>query len=459
MRGSRGASTLDAATTGAADLAARVRSGSVTAREAVEDALAAISRHDAVLAAFTTVRAAAALREADEVQRRVSSGEYLPLAGVPVAIKDNVAVTGEVMRAGSRATDAAPQPEDHPVVERLRAAGAVVVGITAMPEAGLWLTTDGDLVTRNPWNLEVSASGSSGGSAAAVASGMVPIAHGNDGLGSVRQPAAACGLLGLKPGRGLIPAEIGANDWYGLAENGALARTAADLALVTSVMADRPSLADVRRLSRPLKVAVSVRAPVQGTRTDPAITREVFAAAGVLAAHGHTVTRDQPSYPQRMGLAGTFRWLASAADFVDAATDPDLLESRTLGHAGAGRRVRRLIRAEQLLDWRSRVDAFFEDYDVMVTPVTAQRPLRAERWSERTWAVNMKANVSASGGFCGMWNVAGCPAISIPFASDPSDGPVGIQVAGPHGSEALLLSIAEFFERRHPWPLVAPGWS
>ena len=347
MRGSRGASTLDAATTGAADLAARVRSGSVTAREAVEDALAAISRHDAVLAAFTTVRAAAALREADEVQRRVSSGEYLPLAGVPVAIKDNVAVTGEVMRAGSRATDAAPQPEDHPVVERLRAAGAVVVGISAMPEAGLWLTTDGDLVTRNPWNLEVSASGSSGGSAAAVASGMVPIAHGNDGLGSVRQPAAACGLLGLKPGRGLIPAEIGANDWYGLAENGALSRTTADLALVTSVMADRPSLADVRRLSRPLKVAVSVRAPVQGTRTDPAITREVFAAAGVLAAHGHTVTRDQPSYPQRMGLAGTFRWLASAADFVDAATDPDLLESRTLGHAGAGRRVRRLIRAEQ----------------------------------------------------------------------------------------------------------------
>ena len=460
MSRSRGASTLDAPALSATSIAARVSDGTTTVRESVEQALGAIARHDAVLGAFTTVRSDAALREADEVQRRVSAGDRLPLAGVPVAVKDNVAVTGEVMRAGSRATDARPQAVDHPVVERLRAAGAVVVGVTAMPEAGLWLTTDGEHVTRNPWNLEASASGSSGGSAAAVASGMVPVAHGNDGLGSVRQPAAACGLLGLKPGHGTVPAEIGANDWYGLVENGPLARTTSDLALVTSVMAARPELAEVAPLDRPLTVAVSVRTPVQGTRTDPAITREVFAAAGLLASHGHSVTRDQPSYPQRLSLAGTFRWLASAADFVDAAADPELLESRTLGHAGAGRRVRRLIRHEQLLEWRSRADAFFEHYDVLITPVTAAPPLSADRWSERTWAANLKANVSASGGFCGMWNVAGYPAISIPFGSDPSTGvPVGIHVAAPLGSEPLLLSIADFFERAHPWPLVASGWS
>lgn len=450
---------MDALTLGASDIAGQVSGGSTTAREAVERALGVIARHDAVLAAFARVRPEAALREADEVQRRLASGEQLPLAGVPIAVKDNVAIAGEVMRAGSRATDAEPQVDDHPVVERLRAAGAVVVGVTAMPEGGLWLTTDGEQVTRNPWNLEVSASGSSGGSAAAVASGMVPIAHGNDGLGSLRQPAAACGLLALKPGHGLVPAEIGANDWYGLVENGPLARTTSDLALMTSVMADVPGLAHVAPLDRPLDVAVSVRTPVQGTRTAATITKEVFAAAGLLAAHGHSVTRDQPSYPQRLSLAGTFRWLASAADFVDAATDPELLEDRTLGHAGAGRRVRRLIRHEQLLEWRGKVDAFFEHYDVLMTPVTAAPPLAADRWSERAWAANIKANVSASGGFCGMWNIAGYPAISIPFGVDPSTGvPVGIHVAGPLGSEPLLLSIADFFERSHPWPLLAPGW-
>lgn len=443
----------------ATGIAEGVRASTLDAEQVVGDALARIARHDEVLAAFDTVRTEAALDEARAVARRVTAGEQLPLAGVPIAVKDLVPVAGEVMRAGSHATDRAPQPADHPVVARLRAAGAVVVGTTALPEAGLWLTTDGDRVTRNPWQLERSASGSSGGSAAAVGAGLVPLAHGTDGLGSVRQPAAACGVLGLKPSRGLIPVELGRNDWHGLAEHGPMATTVADLALMLSVMADMPQLAEVRMLRRSLRVAVSARPPIQGVRTAPAITAQLFAAAALLRQHGHHIERDQPVYPQRLSMAGTFRWFAAAADYVDSVADPSQLQPRTTGHASAGRRLRPHVRSEQLDHWRNRADAFFDAYDLMLTPVTAAPPLPADRWSERSWGVNVRANVTASGGFCGMWNLAGFPALTFPFGTDPSTRtPIGLQIAARPGDESLLLSVAARLESWHPWAVVAPGW-
>lgn len=445
----------------AIEIAEGVRTGVLDPELLVSDALARIARHDEVLAAFASVRAEAAVREAQDLKARVAAGdEPLPLAGVPLAVKDTVAITGEVMRAGSHATDRSPQTSDHPVVGRLRDAGAVVVGTTTMPEAGLWLTTDGDRVTRNPWQLERSASGSSGGSAAALGAGLVPLAHGTDGLGSIRQPAAACGVLGLKPSRGLIPAELGQNDWYGLAENGPMATTVEDLALMLSVMAAEPTLADVRPLRRSLRVAVSAKPPVQGVRTNPAITAALFAAAALLRKNGHHVERDQPVYPQRLSMAGTFRWFAAATDYVDGVTDPSLLQDRTVGHASAGRRLRPFVRSEQLIEWREKFDAFFDSYDIMLTPVTATHPLRAERWSERAWAANVRANVAASGGFAGMWNVAGFPALAVPFGIDTVTGtPIGLQLAARHGEEALLLSVAARFQAWRPWAVTAPGWA
>ncbi len=442
-------------------IAEGVRTGALDPELIVGDALARIARHDAVLAAFASVRTEAAVREVKDLKKRLAAGdERLPLAGVPVAVKDAIPITGEVMRAGSRATGRAPQSSDHPVVARLRDAGAVIVGTTTMPEAGLWLTTDGDRVTRNPWQPERSASGSSGGSAAALGAGLVPLAHGTDGLGSIRQPAAACGVLGLKPSRGLIPAQLGQNDWYGLAENGPMATTVVDLALMLSVMADQQELADVRPLRRSLRVAVSARPPVQGVRTNPAITAALFAAAALLRKNGHHVERDHPVYPQRLSMAGTFRWFAVAADYVDGVGDPSMLQNRTIGHASAGRRLRPLVRSEQLTEWRDRADAFFDSYDLMLTPVTATHPLRAERWSERAWAANVRSNVAASGGFAGMWNVAGFPALALPFGIDSVTGtPIGLQLAARHGEEGLLLSAAARIEALRPWAVTAPGWA
>jgi amidase len=159
-------------------------------------------------------------------------------------------------------------------------------------------------------------------------------------------------------------------------------------------------------------------------------------------------------------MAGTFRWFAAAADYVDGVADQSLLQTRTVGHASAGRRLRPLVRSEQLTEWHDRFDAFFDSYDLMLTPVAATHPLRAERWSERAWAANVRANVAASGGFSGMWNVAGLPALTFPFGIDTATGtPIGLQLAARHGQESLLLSVAARIEAWRPWPLTAPGWA
>jgi amidase len=226
-----------------------------------------------------------------------------------------------------------------------------------------------------------------------------------------------------------------------------------------SVMTGDPALAVVEPPTGVLRVAVSVRAPMQGVRTDADITRTIFGFAGLLRREGHLVERAQPGYPKRLSLAGTFRWFSAAADAVDQATDTEGFQDRSIGHASTGRRVRPLVKDDQLADWRKRAEAFFDDYDVMVTPVTASPPLLAERWSERGWAANVRANVTASGGFAGMWNVAGFPAITVPFGTHPeANTPIGVQLAAPSGSESLLLGIAALIERLRPWPRTAPGW-
>ncbi|HST82068.1 MAG TPA: amidase family protein, partial [Kineosporiaceae bacterium] len=255
--------------TTAVDLAAAVRSGRHSARDSVEQALDRIAKRDRELLAFRVVRAERAVAEAEAVDVNPDRAS-LPLAGVPIAIKDNVAVTGEFTGNGSAGSSRSAQPADHQVVARLRAAGAVVVGLTNVPELCVFATTDSTVgITRNPWDGERSPGGSSGGSAAAVAAGMVPVAHGNDGLGSIRIPAACNGLVGIKPGLGTVPADLGNGSWFDMSENGPLSTTVADAALLLSVMANRPELADVAFEGRPnLRVGISVKAPMVGLGVD-----------------------------------------------------------------------------------------------------------------------------------------------------------------------------------------------
>ncbi len=442
-----------------------VRAGRVTAVVAVQESLDLIAQRDGDIDAFQVVRGDRALAEAAAVDAR-SDRASLPLAGVPVAIKDNVPVAGEPMRVGSAATDGAPQAADHVVVERIRAAGGVVVGITRVPELCVFGATDSVFgVTRNPWDLTRTPGGSSGGSAAAVASGMVPIAHGNDGMGSVRIPAACTGLIGIKPGLGVVPAELGENDWFSMSENGALATTVEDAALLLSVMAADPELAWVASVDRRLHVGLSTTPPVAGVALDPAWAAAAEQLAALLLREGHDVQRDEPVSPwdpagNAAAVAGLARWFAGTAADADL-LDRSQLEARVRRHALLGRLVRRTpIMSERLREaWRRKAFAYFAGHDILVTPALAQPPIESRRWHDGGWAATMFANIRYAP-FAAPWNIAGFPAITIPMGVHPEAGtPVAAQVVAAPGGESLLLSIAELVESAKPWQRVAPAFA
>ncbi len=446
----------------AVGLAAAVRGGAVSARTATEWALDRIAERDGRLRAFRVVRAEEALAEAALIDDHPGRGS-MPLAGVPIAVKDNVAVTGMTTGNGSAGSDRRPQPADHEVVARLRAAGAVVVGLTNVPELCVFGATDSRTagITRNPWDPDRTPGGSSGGSAAAVAAGMVPLAHGNDGMGSIRIPAACTGLVGIKPGLGLVPAGLGNGSWFAMTENGALATNAVDAALMLSVLAGRPELAEVEVEGRaPLRVGVSVKAPVLGLRVDPEYVRATRQIADLLAGAGHRVRAREVPYSLRAGPAAMVRWFAGAELEARSLADRSKLEPRVARHARLGTAV---LAAggpwpEGRTAWVEVVRRHFEDVDVVLTPMLAQLPLRAVAWSERGWAANVLADVRYAP-FAAPWNLAGWPAVAVPAGVHRGAGlPLSVQLVGRPGSEPVLLRLAAEIEQLRPWPRIAPGY-
>ncbi|MYU02677.1 amidase [Streptomyces sp. SID8366] len=437
----------------AADIATAVRERRVTPREVVAEHLARIERYDGRIEAFRTVRARAALTEAEEVGSRAGLAG-LPLAGVPVAVKDNLTVRGEAHRDGSAATPDAPAAEDHVTVARLRAAGAVVVGLTNVPELCVFGTTEGPYgASRNPWDTTRTAGGSSGGSAAAVAAGFVPLALGNDGMGSLRIPAANCGLVTVKPGHGVVPAGIGNGDWFGMSENGPLATTVEDLRLMLGVLAGRdfPAAGEPARRT----IAVALRNPLPVAGVGGAYAGAVRQAAGALARAGHRVRRAEPPYPLTMGLSALKHWTAGTA--VDAeGLDAARLARRTRVHAAIGRRfvgqVRTGSERERL---RARLTPFLTEHDVLLTPALARRSPASGPWHERGWLRNVLAN-SAYSPFTPPWNLTGWPAMSVPVGTLPSGAPAAVQLVGRPGTEAVLLDLAEELEHSLPWHRTAP---
>lgn len=444
--------------TTAREIARAVRRGDTSATEVVADHLDSIRAYDRVVTAFRQVRAGEAIAEAEIVDDQPEL-RNLPLAGVPIAVKENIAVTGLPTWNGSAAARGPVAEHDHEVVRRLRGAGAIVVGVTKMPELGIWaLTDDADGITRNPWRTDRTPGGSSGGSAAAVAAGLVPIAHGNDGLGSIRIPAACCGLVGLKPGRGVVPAGIGANDWHGLAENGILATTVGDASLGFAVLAGRTPQA----LQPPgkLRIAVSSRSPAAGVLPDAGARKGLSDAARLLLRLGHDAVRADPVYPPALAAKVLATWFAGA--HVDAADlDASRLQRRTRRHAQLGERALRrgLVKPADRDAWRERCHNWFlaGGFDVLVTPALATAPPRAGRWSERSWSANMLVNTRYAP-YSAPWNFAGFPAIVVPAGVRADGLPVAVQFVGPPGTELLLLALAGQVEQAAPWRRHAPGW-
>jgi amidase len=436
----------------ATEIAAAVRAGEATAAQVVAGHLDRIARLNAELGAFVRVRAAEAAAEADAVDKRADRAE-LPLAGVPVAVKDAVPVTGEPMRVGSAARPDQVQGEDHPVVARLRAAGAVVVGLTNLPELAIYPFTDSVFgITRNPWDRRRTAGGSSGGSAAAVAGALVPVAHGTDGLGSVRIPAAACGLFGIKPGAGVIPAKLGGDDWFGLSENGVLASTIADAAVTLGVLAGTAfPVAEQPRL----RIAVSVRPPGPGIIVHRTCATAVRQCARLLATLDHDVQQADPPYPGWLVPVLLSYWFAGPA--ADAGGQVAGLEPRTRRHVRAGQAVLR-VRPPAEADrqrLRAALEPFFERHDVLVMPTLARPCPPARRYGERSWLRSV-ATALTFAPMTGVWNLAGFPAASVPAGG--AELPAAVQLVAAPGREQVLLALAAQLERAQGWPRHAPAY-
>ncbi|MDP9325767.1 MAG: amidase family protein, partial [Candidatus Dormibacteraeota bacterium] len=439
----------------AVELAGLVQRRQAKPSEIVAEHLDQVDAMEPRLHAFLSLRGEKALAEARELDDRPDIGE-LPLAGVPIAMKDSVAVAGEPMRLGSLATSDAPDTEDDELTRRVRAAGAVVIGKTRQPELAIWHFTDSNFgTTRNPWNLERTPGGSSGGAAAAVASAMIPLAQASDGAGSIRIPAAFSGLFGIKPGPGVVPLPGGKTEhWFGMSQWGPLATTVADGALLLDVLAGTDRYREVRPPDRALRVAVSTRPPVIGVRTDRQVRRATETVADGLREAGHTIILVDPPYSTPMGLAITQRFCGGLAHEVDQLGLPmDQLEPRTQTMARLGRRLLKLFPVPDTRgeEWCDRFTAWFADYDLLVLPTTARPWVRADGWLGKGLAATFN-NAINSTPFTSPWNLASFPAASVPGVMTEDGFPIGTQIVAPRGGEALVLSLAKQVEELMPWP-------
>ena len=436
----------------ATDLAQAVRSGDLDPVAVTESALARISAFDEAIGAFRRVRTTEAVVEARALQQRPDL-THLALAGVPIAVKDVTAVAGEYVGWGSAAASRRSLVSDSDIVARLRRAGAVIIGLTRAPELCLWPMTDSaEAIVRNPWTSAYTAGGSSGGSAAAVAAGLVPLGHGTDALGSLRSPAAICGVVGITPGAGTVPTSD-CSDWSGMYTHGPLATTVSDAALLLSVLAERPELA---RISAPgkLRIATSVERPNGKRRIPDEFAAAVTHTATLLREVGHEIADATPHYGN-FGPALLARWLAGPGAPAKR-LDWKRLEARTRTHLRASRVVRHtgLVRPGAKRDWIARAEGFFAEHDVLITPTLATMPPRAQRWSGKGWLANTLPSIQLTA-FIGPWNLAGFPAMSIPAGHHSSGLPIGLQLVAPPGNETQLLALAAQLETLNPWARTA----
>lgn len=458
----------------ALEQAAAVRSGELSARELVDASLAAIERLDGGLNAWVTVCAERALAEADAL----APGDPRPLAGVPVAIKDLTAFTEGVRTTmGMQAMEDWVPPQDSSTVRRLRRAGAIVVGKTNTPELGILPITEPARfgAARNPFDTARTPGGSSGGSAAAVGAGMVALAHGSDGGGSLRIPASCCGLVGLKPSRGRVSSAPSAGDVLGLGVEGVLTRTVADTAVALDLLAGYEpgdphwapppsgSFAEAAR-GQPaaLRVALATETP-NGVAVDPECVEAAHAAARLLESLGHHVEEAAPETDERFIEAFLAVWTTGveqgATGYLSlrgAGLDLDRVEPLTREMIEAARALStlQLLRAiDALRRYSRRSVLFWSGYDVLLTPTLAKLPLPiGALWApegEPALATLLRSADFAP--FTPAWNVTGQPAISLPLHSSSAGLPVGVQLVGPPAGEELLLALAAQLEEAAPW--------
>lgn len=457
---------------GAAEQARMLAAGTITASALLAVYLERIARLDPQLRSYRVVLADTVRAEAAAAQQRLDAGERLPLLGVPVAIKDSVDVAGQVTTYGTSAHGPAAT-QDAEVVRRLRKAGAVIIGKTAVPEATMFPYTESLTfgATANPWDTTRTPGGSSGGSAAAVAAGLAPLALGSDGGGSIRIPSSWCGVFGLKPNRGRVPLAPHDDAWQGLSVNGPITRSVIDAALfldITTTESDQPEpqggfAAAAARDPGRLRIALSTKMPPPPLARLGSAQRRAVDEAGVLLRDlGHHVVNRDPDYPpaviHRYYLPRYFRGIH---DDVRSLPYPERLETRTraMSRIGALFSDRRIaaVRAKEAAV-AARVQSIFADVDVLVTPANAIGPSRIGAY-QRRGPVTTLLLVAARVPHQQIWNLTGQPAAVLPWGFDGDGLPVAIQLVGRPRDEATLLSLAAQIEKARPWAQQRPAVS
>jgi amidase len=455
--------------------AERLAAGEVSSVALVQRALERAEQLQPLLQPFRTILAEQAHAEAVQADERLAAGERAPLLGVPFAIKDDVDLEGQPTAFGC-AGDFPSKTADSELVRRLRAAGAVIVGKTNTPEVGLYPFTEGLAfgVTRNPWNLNHTPGGSSGGAAASVAAGIVAAAIGSDGAGSVRVPAAWTGLVGVKPQRGRISTWPEPEAFNGLSGLGPLTHTVADAALLLDLLSgshpgdlhtppppSEPFAQAAARDPGTLRIALSLRAPFSGVpiALDPEIRAAIVRLAGVLGDLGHDVIEADPHYGL-MGLTLVVRGQSAVHEWVCAnVPDPALLDPRTreaarMGKLFGGPLLSLARRAEPWL--RRRVWTIFDEVDVVLTPTTASLPLRVGITAGLGGWQTDRIMASACP-YAWPWNVLGWPGISVPAGLSATGLPIGAQLLGRANDEATLLALAAQLEAVERWTQRRPS--
>jgi Asp-tRNA(Asn)/Glu-tRNA(Gln) amidotransferase A subunit family amidase len=462
------------------DSAAAVRSGDLTAEQLVENALARIDLVEPDVNAFTVVLREQALSEARAIDDGLAAGgrdgraqelKGLPLLGVPVSVKDHVWLAGTPATNGSVALQDFVPDTDAVAVARLKAAGAVVVGKTNNPEFCYRGYTRNDVwgLTRNPWSLDRTPGGSSGGAGAAVAYGATPVALGTDGGGSIRIPAAFCGVVGHKPTFGLIPTRPGFRGWPTLSVHGPITRTVRDAALAVSVMAGATEedtlswpvdvgdpLTAVTRPPEWSSLRIAVSEDLGWAAVEPSVRAAFRAAVAALADDGAQIVEAAPRTPYPVELWNTIalaEGFASEGPLLEGWGDRLGAGTREIIEAGRDTTARQYLDAQEERGAYARTWAeFFCDYDLLLAP---SMPLSA-------FSVDVESPDRIDGvpvdPFFDDWcvlalpaNLTGQPACAVPTGFDPDGLPVGMQIIGPRWTDARVLAVAAAYERLAPW--------
>lgn len=456
-------------------LAALVRAGEVTPAELTQIALTGIERLNPQLGAVISV-----LREQPAAQ--IASGlPDGPFTGVPFLVKTLVAhAAGVPMEMGSRLAKGLALPHDTELVARFRRAGLVIVGTTTTPEFGYNATTESVLhgPTRNPWDLQRSSGGSSGGAGAVVSAGITPLAHANDGGGSIRVPASCCGLVGLKPTRGRTPTGPDYSDpLNGLGIEFALTRSVRDAAALLDAVAGpdagaphwaEPPVGSFAQASTQapgrLRIAWMAR-PLSGVAVDPACVAALHDTVRLLESLGHELVEAAPVVDaealflatHRVWAANLTHWMQGLAAATGRQISEDTVESSSLACYRYGSRLTatELLQALDTHGAISRtVGQFFAQYDAVLSPTLARPALPlgvldanapgidAEAWTRQVFEFTP---------FTSLYNTTGQPAISLPLSMSPDGLPIGMQLAGRFADEATLLRLAAQLEQARPW--------